>query len=671
MAAATTLADIAWAEERYRDQATSEEAVRARRTADAWCAAFLTRKEGRTPITHDTLQRIAAGIATYPETSAVDRIATRHRLFHWHLEFPDVFAVPDDGPTGDTGWTGGFTAMLGNPPWETLQMSEKEFFAARAPDIAAAATASARKTAISALRTTDPALHAEFVAESERGESENHLIRMSGRYPLCARGKVNTYSIFAEHFRDSLSPTGRTGIITQTGLATEATTAPFLADTVASKRLAAFYDFENEARIFPGVHNQLRFAVSSMTGGEPIQEVRLAFYTRFVADVPQRRFALAPEEVLALNPNTGTLPVFRTRLDAEITLACYRRHPVLVRDGVGASNPWGLRFSQGLFNMASDSGEFVASEKLAHQGATFDGWAWQQGDHRWLPLYEAKMLSHYNDRFSTYEDATQAQLNKGTLPHISDERLDDPDVEPLARHWVAEATVEEHVPHGWDRGWFLGWRDIARASDARTFVPSVLPRSAVGDKFLLAMPFDPTHAPLLQAVWSSLVFDYIARQKLSGTGMKYFITKQLACPEPATFADQPAWCPTTLDAFVRPRVAELTYTSHRTRPYAVDVLSPLGITPGGPFRWVPERRQQVRAELDAAMLHLYGLDRSDAEHVLDSFFVVEKYERRDHGEFRTKRLVLAAYDAMAEAARTGVLFASPLSPAPGGGPRHT
>jgi hypothetical protein len=29
------------------------------------------------------------------------------------------------------------------------------------------------------------------------------------------------------------------------------------------------------------------------------------------------------------------------------------------------------------------------------------------------------------------------------------------------------------------------------------------------------------------------------------------------------------------------------------------------------------------------------------------------YEERDHGEFRTKRLVLEIYDAMADAARTG------------------
>lgn len=56
--------------------------------------------------------------------------------------------------------------------------------------------------------------------------------------------------------------------------------------------------------------------------------------------------------------------------------------------------------------------------------------------------------------------------------------------------------------------------------------------------------------------------------------------------------------------------------------------------------------------------------------MLDSFFVLRKYEERDCGEFRTKRLVLAAYDAMTGAAETGAPYTSPLDPPPGSGPRH-
>jgi hypothetical protein len=663
---ATTLGDVTWVAQRYATEVSSPHAVRARRTADAWCAAFLSPKTpDDPPITHALLGQLSDGTAPAEAVAAVQRLAARHRLFHWHLEFPEVFLVADHRPTNSpTGWAGGFDAVLGNPPWETLQMSEKEFFASRAPAIADAKNAAARKRAIAELADANPDLLAQFQFELRRTEAENQLIR-GGRYRLTATGKINTYSVFAEHFRASLTPTGRSGIVTPTGLATDATTAAFFADTLVSQRLAAFYDFDNEDKIFENVHHAFRFAVSSMTGGERIHDVRLAFVLRHLEDVPTSQFVLAAEEILLLNPNTGTLPVFRTRRDAEITLACYRRHPVLIRDGLPDGNPWRLRFSQGLFNMASDSGDFKTEEDLTALGAAFDGWAWTVDEQRWLPLYEGKMLSHYDHRFSTYLDATEAQLRMQTLPPLADH--DDPDAEVLTRYWVEEGLVDQAVAEGWGQSWFLGWRDITRADNIRTFVPCVLPKAAIGHKFPIAMPGDPAHAPLLQAVWSSLAFDFISRQKLSGTGMAYFIVKQLACPMPSAFTTQPAWCATVLEHFIRARVLELCYTSNRVRPYAADTING---DPGRPFRWIPERRAQLRAELDAGAFHLYELTRDEVEHILDSFRVLQIQEEREHGEFRTKRLVLAAFDAMTGAAATGVPFVSPLDPPPGHGPRH-
>jgi hypothetical protein len=212
--------------------------------------------------------------------------------------------------------------------------------------------------------------------------------------------------------------------------------------------------------------------------------------------------------------------------------------------------------------------------------------------------------------------------------------------------------------------------DIARASDAHDG-PSALPRSAVGHVFPVAVPADYLRAPLLQAVWSSLAFDYVARQKLSGTHLTYGIVKQLVCPTPAAFDAVPAWTDLSLREWLLPRVLELTYTSHRIAAYARDILGlDDDADPGPPFRWSPDRRELLRAELDAAMFHLYGLTRPEVEHVLDSFFVVRKYEERDHGEFRTRRLVLEIFDAMVAAVGSGLPYRTVLDPPPGHGPRH-
>jgi hypothetical protein len=676
-----TVAELDAAELRHQVLETSLPMRSAREEADAWCAAFFqTKTDVALGITTATVAEYTGfgckGEATEGEerrAKIIRHLASDIGFFHWHLEFPEIFdpkAKSEIVKTDPLGWTGGFAAMVGNPPWERVKLQEKEFFAQRDESIANAKNAAARKKAIAALADVHPGLLAEWREAGHESEATSQFLRKSGRYPLTGTGDVNTYSVFAELFRSSVSHSGRMGIITPTGLATDATAAAFFADTVRAGRLIAFYDFENEANIFEGVHNQFRFGVTAMTGGGVVAKVRMAFYTRYVDDVTTRRFTLAADEIALLNPNTKTLPIFRARSDAEITLGIYGRFPVLVSEGTG-ENPWGLSFMR-MLDMATDSHMFRSDADLASQGATFDGWAWKRASQEWPPLYEAKMLSHYDHRYSTYAAATQAQLNKGTLPRIGENDHDDPDQEALARYWVQLSDVEGATRGRWDREWLLGWRDIARSSDVRTCTPSVLPSCAVGGGFYLAFPAAPEVGPILQAVWSSFCFDFLSRQKVSGAHLNLSPMKQLASPTPAHFGERLAGVSdTACGDWVRPRVLELTYTSWRIAAYANDCmgLDP-DADPGPPFRWIPERRDQLRAELDAAMFHLYGLARDEVEHVMDSFSVVRKYDERDHGEFRTKRLIMEIYDAMADAAARGTIWQSPLDPPAGSGPRN-
>src|SRR4029079_2914901 len=113
-------------------------------------------------------------------------LAQRHNFFHWSLEFPHVYAH------------GGFDVILSNPPWERIKLQEKEWFAARDPAIANAPNAAARRKRIAELAQENPTLFAEFEQDKHGAESESHFVRASERYPLCGRGDVNTYAIFAE-----------------------------------------------------------------------------------------------------------------------------------------------------------------------------------------------------------------------------------------------------------------------------------------------------------------------------------------------------------------------------------------------------------------------------------------------------------------------------------------
>src|SRR5690606_6806770 len=140
--------------------------------------------------------------------------------------------VPEDVADAENelcGWSGGFDVVLGNPPWDQVELKDKEVFAARDPDIAAL-PGSRRKRASQELAGSDPQLYGEFIAAARDFEGRRSLLTDSGRFPLCGRGRVNTYAVFAELMRNAISPTGRVGVIVPTGIATDDTTKHFFAD---------------------------------------------------------------------------------------------------------------------------------------------------------------------------------------------------------------------------------------------------------------------------------------------------------------------------------------------------------------------------------------------------------------------------------------------------------
>ncbi|MFC7914286.1 Eco57I restriction-modification methylase domain-containing protein [Streptomyces sp. NPDC057386] len=701
-APADSLEEVRKQEEAYRAYTESSAYVHDLHAADAWCAAFVwPKREGAPEAPTDQVFRALRGRdqSAVPDATheQILELRDQYRFFHWHLEFPEVFSVPESGVgvQEGTGWAGGFDAVVGNPPWERVEMVEHEFFAQRDQRIAEAKNSAARKRLINELRDNSDGvrLYAEFEAAKRRSEGESHFLRTSCRFPLTGRGRINTYAVFTETDRTLTAPAGRTGLIIPSGIATDATTQFLFKDLVTNGQLVTLYDFENEDKIFPDVHNQLRFCLLTLRGTGNVRDaIRMVFKVRQPEQIADRSYQLTPDDILVMNPNTGTCPVFSSKRDADITLSIFRRLPVLVDETKGADgNPWRVSFMQGLFNMASDSHMFRPSaqegetlEDLLKHGWSLEGNILVRGEERLLPLFEAKMLHHFDHRFSTYENATEKQLNKGTLPRFSSDQHRDPSATPLPRYWVPELDVPSGetgkngkpvmlpgvrsrlAAKGWDREWLLGWRDICRAADARTAITAMLPVAGVGDKFLLQLPASPDAAALLLGVQSSFVFDYTSRQKQGGTSMKYFLWRQLPVPGPDALAPHAG--------FMRARVLELVVTSHDMRPFARD----LGDS-GAPFRWDERRRTIIRAELDAFCFHMYGINRDDAAYILDTFNVVRDNDIKAHGEYRTKKLILSEYDRMAAAGLTlenpliegeGGNYRSTLTPPPGQGPRH-
>jgi WD40 repeat protein len=147
-----------------------------------------------------------------------------------------------------------------------------------------------------------------------------------------------------------------------------------------TQTLAALYSFFEIRKLFPDTDSREPFCLLTITGGDrPVESsAEFVFFAESVEDlhVEQRHFTLSAEDIALLNPNTRTCPVFRTKHDAELTKAIYRRVPVLIREGnaKGAAdvNPWGIRF-MAMLHMANDSGLFRTREDLLKEGWRLSG----------------------------------------------------------------------------------------------------------------------------------------------------------------------------------------------------------------------------------------------------------------------------------------------------------
>jgi hypothetical protein len=671
-----SLADVHVQARRAKELEGSEDRRRRKLVADAWCAAFVQPKTEETrseAITEGVLKRLAAGEGTLDSArveETVEELTRQYRFFHWHIEFPHIFRVPEwSEPDSPTGWHGGFSCVLGNPPWERVKLQEQEFFAARDVDIATAPNAAERKRRIAALVESDEpskrALHEGFRTALHEADGVSHVLRSSGRYPLTGRGDINTYAVFAETARIVLHPRGQLGMILPTGIATDATTQEFFKDAVLGKNLVNMYDFENEDKVFPNVHHAFRFALLTLAGhGRPAERVSLVFRVRQARQIEPRAYSLTPAEITLLNPNTGTCPVFISRRDAEITIGIYQRVPVLWREEDPQGNLWQLSF-MAMFHMANDSGLFHTAEQLNADHWTPRGNVFVREAERMLPLYEAKMISYWDHRMADIVRNPGATQRQNVPSYLSDIDREDPNRAAIPFSWVNDRAVEGRLGNRWASGWLLGWRDITAGSNERTMISAVIPRAAAGDTILLALP--SVLRAGLHANLSSFVLDFAARQKASGLHLKYFVTKQLPVLPPDRYDEHTPWdhSSATLDVWVAARALELTFTTYDIAAYAKDFGDD-----GPPFRWDPGRREMMRAELDAAYFHLYSIERDDVDYIMDTFKVVRQKDEAKHGEYRTKRLILERYDSMATAISTGVPYQTPLDPPPGHGPRH-
>ena len=585
----------------------------------------------------------------------VRRIAEEQRFFHWCVEFPEVFAANK-----------GFDVMCGNPPWDKIKVEDKKWFESHGrADIVNAGTASQRKKAIADLPVSDPILYKEYTKALADAEALSRFVRLAGRFDLTATGDIDLYPMFAELCL-SFSKEA-CGLVLPTGIAVNDSNKAFFSKLIDENRLVSLYDFENREKLFD-IDSTNHFCL--LTIGKEQDTPRTVkggfFLTRLDHLLDSRRiYTLQTSDFARLNPNTKTCPVFRTSRDAKLTAKIYRNSTILYNEITG-ENPWNVKFSR-MLDMSNDSYLFRTYAQLTAQGATLNGNTFTTVDgETYVPLYEGKMIWHYNHHFGSWPTEGE-RPNSINMP--SEDELANPDSCIMPWYWVPLAAVKErlvkydkdgNVVWEWQKKWSLCFRAISKPTNERTFVCSPIPNATgVGNSATLLYAERGTMpVASLCAMLSSIVFDYTIRQKVGGKNISTFFVKQF----PVLTPDQ---IPSVMQWQIVKRVAELCYFNHDMDGWAEELWEEMSeeqraelpqLGAHQPWVYNPERRAILQAELDAIFAHLYGLDTEDLVYILDpedicgkgcineTFRVLKDNELRQYGEYRTKRLVLDAWN---------------------------
>ena len=571
------------------------------------------------------------------EASSTQDLYKKINPLDWQAAFPEIFDRQNPG----------FDCVIGNPPWERMKLQEREFFDTVFPEIASAVNAATRRKLIAELKKTHPELHRRYTEAKAAAETALAAVRASGRFPLMAKGDINTYALFAELAHSLVTPTGRVGLLVPSGIATDNTTKAFFANLVNANALIALYDFENKAPVFPDVHRSFKFSVILFGGAErKFSQADFVFFAHKMPDLddPRRHISLSPKDIALLNPNTRTCPVFRTKRDAEITKAVYKRVPILKdKTRKEGGNPWGVKFLR-MFDQTNAAELFHTADQLKAAKFKRSGPLWTKGKKKFLPLYEAKMVQMYDHRAASVIVNPENWFRQGQTDPTTLVAHQNPEFSVTPRWWADQEEIRNALSKP-PLPALLAFKNVTSPTNQRTMIAAFIPSVGVINSAPLILS-GPSISPLLQACLlanlSALTLDYVARQKIGNVNLNFFLIEQFPMFSPDFYQEKCPWSArTTLEKWISQRVLKLTCTSNDMKPLA-EACGLKSLV----HKWNPAERIDLMAQLDAAYFLLYQIERDDVEYILSTFAGIRKEREGAFAGSTTYDKILHHYDQL-------------------------
>ena len=573
--------------------------------ADTWTAAFFIQKDDLNKIypTNVTLQNIKQGNAIDEDLEIeILRLARKYRFFHWHLEFPEVFEK------------GGFDCILGNPPWEKINLEDKEFFASRAPQISAIAKSNVRNKAILKLKETNPQLYKAYLTAFDETNKALNFYKTSNYYKYGNGGLLNTYPLFTELVLNVTNKKGGVGYLIPSGFFNDDTISPLFRYASQNNYIKSIWDFENRKKFFTNIDSRVRFTLLSIAKDNIDKGFKSKFFLQEIREIEDSGNTLIFDykDLKAFNPNNFVCPSFKNQYELDINKKLYSYG--VLKDESDESNTTHVHR---MINMSSDS----ALLKLVR-------------DEDDLPVYESKLFHQFDHRYANFDEADEAAINAGNTTITDISKKQDAYYSITPRYFASEAVADsKNKKWGWQHDWYFAYRVISSSTNERTSIASIIPKSIVSYSAYLIFMDSIDEIVMHIANMNTFVYDFAVRAKVN---MNF---------PPVILQQSPRISVNNISRKlfqeIKNRVISLVYTAYDLQSFADDV----GFT-GEPFTWDDNNRCATQCELNSIFAHVYHINKKELDYILETFPIVKRKDMEKYGTYRTKDTILKLFDEM-------------------------
>ena len=546
---------------RSADAALHDSVAAAERVLDLWVAQPL----GLAGARDEALQagnEIIAGQASLLGDEAAE-LARHHSALHWPLAFAEVFARERPG----------FDIVVGNPPWEEVNLDELTLYSFYRPGLKAMPE-SPRLQEIEELLREQPEIGERVRAERQRLATMRAYLGPESGY-VAGPGNADLYEFFCQRYRELLRSGGRLGVVLPRSVFAAKGSAAFrswLFDQAAPTRIdfllnSGRWAFDAEPRYTsallaaerrsPGPGDVLEVAGVACSAAEFISQSA-------APGLRLQRAALGPEL---------EVPLLQSQAEADL-LGKLRSGSPFPYGG----HRWRCLPVQGDFNETSDRGLW--------QGAS-DG----------RPLWKGASFDQFNPT------GAEARVCPASEEALAKARKRNPGAKSLLAEEVPVAVRRQAVKRTCQRA-RVAFRDVSRATDSRTVRACLVPPEHFlvnSAPYLAFVDEDTRSEAACLALMNSLVFDWQSRRFVE-THLNFFVLEGLRLPE----LDDDTF------AVLAAAAARLSCPDDRFADFAAATGVEIGPLDDG-------ERTRLRAEIDACVARAWELTPAELELVFEDF----------------------------------------------------